>query len=560
MRSKYCIILLILIMALLRYPLPANPVNVPVHHPVYNFLERMETLGIVHNLLDGVRPYSRAKVARFLQVVDINKLRLTPIDRRRLADYLLDFRYEIQPNKRNALVPEGQNWYSILAGVDNFKKDFVRFFRQKHPEEENHVFLWEDGGDNFYFDYIQNATYETRSNGDYRWANWQQYRFRGLFNHNFGYQWEVVLHRILGDEPYALGHPILKGSWSQQRADEPRYSDRTRGEISWNTGYVQLQFAQQEIEWGFGESGKLILSRDPEPYPYISISKEWGWGKFIALHGKLQSLAADTLENNLRLYPDKWVAAHRLEVSIKRRLTLGFSEHFIYGYRYADWAYLIPFNFYRAVQHKLRDRDNATIAIDFEWLAGFGSKIYGSVFLDEFRRSKLGTNWFGNKHAFLFGFYKTDPFGLANLNLRMEYAALMPWVYTHKYGINSYTTDGQSLGHWAGPNSELYYIHINKYWHQRLVTGIKWRQYKHGDNFADKNIGGDILLGHRSFDPQERQFLDGLLTTEQRLECYVHYELFNDLFLRGRYNYIDSNEPNIHRIYHEFYMGFEMRY
>ena len=548
--------------------LAQNPTSVPISHPIYAYLERMETLGYVQNLLDGIRPYSRAKVAEFLLKLDAQRDQLTPIDREKLDNFLLDFRYEIQPDKKNALVPEGQNWYSIFASVSNFKSDVYRFFKRKHPEEENHVVLWEKNGNSFYMDYEQGLDYETRSDNKYRSASWQNYQFRGTIAENFGYQWQVSLQGLRGnDDNYVAEHPILKGSWSQQKEDEPRYGDRTGGELAWHTNYMDIHFAQQEVEWGYGESGRLILSDNPEPYPYLSLEKEWGWGRYISLQGKLQSFPQDTLEKDgYVVYPDKWLAAHRLEFTMWKKITLGLNENFIYGNRYVDWSYLIPFNFYRAVQHKLRDRDNATISIDLEYLVYSGIKVYGTVFFDEFKKNELGTDWYGNKQAFLGGFYWADPFKLANTSVRFEYTAIMPWVYTHKYDINSYTSDYNSLGHWSGPNSEIYYIHLAKAWTRRLNTGLIFRQWKKGKNYDNENIGGDILLGHgyllgtQTQARETRKFLEGKLTTEKRYQFYFDYELWNDFYVSGRFNYINLKVEEKQDYLNEIFFGVKLQY
>lgn len=544
----------------------STPTSIPVDHPIYAYLERMETLGHVENLLDGIRPYSRAKVAKCLSHLDKRRDKLTTIDREKLDEFLLDFRFELQPEIKNYLVPEGQNWYSILGSASNFKSDLLRFFQRNHPEEENHVVLWEKEGNSFYMDYEQWIDYEQRSDDLYRSASWQKYQFRGTINSNFGYQVEVSLQGLRGDDDYVRDHPILKGGWSQQKEDEPRYGDRTSGELAWHTDYIDFHFAQQEVEWGHGESGKLILSNNPEPYPYLSLVKDWDWGKYISLHGKLQSFPEDTLKDGYKVYPDKWLAAHRLEFTIWKKLTFGLNENFIYGNRYADWSYLIPFNFYRAVQHKLRDRDNATISIDLEYLVYTGIKAYGTVFLDEFKQNELGTDWYGNKHAFLGGFYWADPIGLNNTSIRFEYTSIMPWVYTHKYEINRYTTDYNSLGHWSGPNSEVYYVHFAKEWNRRFDCGIIYRQWKKGNNYPDQNIGGDILIGHGTLfdgqtEPREtREFLEGILTTERRYQVYVNYELWNDFYLSGRINYIDLKVKSNQEYLNEIFFGVKLQY
>lgn len=545
-----------------------NPVSVPVKHPVYEFIERMETMGFITRILDGIKPYSRDKVAGILTEISGRREDLTRTDRHKLDRYLADFRYELRPGESYHRTPEGKNWYSIFGGWNNLETDFRRFFRRLHPEEENHVFIWEKDQDAFYFDYEQGTTLDIRSDDLYRSANWQSYKIRGVLKRNFGYAVDVSLQGIRGDQGYRENDPILKETFNQVNATDENmlYSDRTGGELTWHSDYVDFSFAQQEIEWGIGETGTMILSDYPEQYPYIAVSKDWGWGRFTALHGKLQSFLQDTLTDGTPLYPDKWVAAHRLEIAPLKNLTFGFNEVFIYGNRYADWAYLIPFNFYRAVQHKLRDRDNATISIDAEWIVRPGLKFYGTVFLDEFKRSKLGTDWFGNKHGFQFGVVKTDPFAIPDTRCGFEYVAIMPWVYTHKFDINRYESDGRSLGHWAGPNSEIYHFHIQKDWTYRLRSGLHLRQWKHGANYPNENIGGDlligrgVLLGTQTVPRETRRFLEGILTRERRIEGFLDYELFNGFFLSGQAAYQMTDVDKQEDIFTELHFGVRLEY
>jgi Capsule assembly protein Wzi len=544
-----------------------NPASVPLNHPVYGFLERMETLGEVENLLDGVKPYSRARVAVFLQKLYARSESLTSIDKRKLDDFLLDFRFEISKEKKHALIPTNKSWYSTLAGWQNFKNDFWRVLDQKYPEEENHVAMWEEGADNFYFDYEQLFTFDGRSDKLSRNANEQSYIFRGTIENDFAYQVKISLQGIRGDEGYREQDPIIKNGFQQEsETGDIVFTDRTGGELAWHTKYMDIIFAQQEISWGQGESGKLILSNYPEQYPYLQISKDWGWGKFTAMHGKLQSFKSDTLSDGSRLYPDKWVAAHRLEIAPWGNFTIGLNEVFIYGNRYADWAYLIPFNFYRAAQHKLRDRDNATISLDFEYIPVNGLKLYTTVFLDEMKFEKLGTNWWGNKQAIQSGFHIADPFGLPNLELRMEYSAIMPWVYTHKFKINRYESDGRSLGHWAGPNSEVFYFHLMKEFHARLKGGVQVTRYKKGANPDSLNVGGDLLTGRNILGfgqeaPKEtRTFLEGDLTTTLSTKLYLQYEVFNDLYLSASYIWVNTENKNIRTKRNEFHFGFLFNY
>lgn len=543
-----------------------NPVSVPLHQPVYNFLERMEALGVTGNQLNGALPLSRGRVATLLQVVAHNRIDLTAIDQRRLDDFLLDFRRELQSDQNYQRVEKGSTWYSTLASWQNLKKDFFDALRQKYPEEENHLFLWETGDSSFYMDYRQVFTYDSRSDGPARNANEQTYLFRGGIG-NFGYQWQISTQAVRGDMAYRVQDPLLKNTFIQDSENgKTTYADRTGGELSVHFRAFDFAFAQQPLSWGPGESGKLILSDWAEQYPYISINKNWGWGRFTMIHAKLQSFLQSTLDDGTRIYPDKWLAAHRLEISPFANFSFGLNETFIYGNRYADWSYLFPLNFYRAVQHKLRDRDNAAISLDAEWMPVNGIKLYGALFLDDMKFDSLGGHWYGNKQAVQAGINWYDPFGWANARVTAEYVAIMPWVYTHKFAINDYTSDNRSLGYWAGPNSEVVFWEIKKDLHARLMTGVRWQKLRKGHNLPNANIGGDILLGHNTLlgdqiEPRrKRNFLEGELETRQDATLFVRYELFNDLYLSGSYIFTHRHFKSIDENYNSLHFGFLFNY
>jgi hypothetical protein len=544
----------------------ANYGSTPVGDPIYPYLERMESLGYLEHLLSGIKPFHRSKIAKFLKILKSKEDQLTKIDREMLYNYLLDYRYEIDDGQKYHKMDNEDNWYSPISSLKRIEYNFFDFFTRRNIEEQNYVAMWEDGVNSFYFNYERSFSYEKRSDDLYRTASWDGYYFRGGIGDDFAYRLHVSLQAFRGDRQYALEHPLLKKAWSLDEKDLGAiFGDRTQGEIAYH-GLIDIQFAQQEVEWGYGESGKLILSSNPEPYPYLALSKNWGWGKFMMLHGKLQSFPQDTLIDHYLHYPDKWLAAQRLEIYLFPWLTIGMNENFIYGNRYAEWAYLIPFNFYRATQHKLRDRDNATISLDMQTLPWKGAKLYGAIFLDEFKLSKLGSNWFGNKQAYSAGFSQQDPFQLENSSITLEYTAIMPWVYTHKYRINAYTSDYQSLGHWAGPNSQVLYAHIQKRWSRRLNTGLVFQQWKHGENPENENIGADILkgrnilLGTQTQPKETRIFLEGVPFEERFFRCYIDYEWFNGFYLSGKYSNISLLENDIRSHLNEFYIGARLFY
>ena len=148
------VITLFLFLCSLNIVFAGNPVSVPIGDPVYRFLDRMETLGILDNLRDGIKPFDRERISRLLVKVDSSKTQLSPIDRRRLDNYLLDFRYETNRTQKYAGIKDESNWYTPFSSWNQIKTDFSRFFQQNQPEEDNHLYLWEDSTRSFYVDLI----------------------------------------------------------------------------------------------------------------------------------------------------------------------------------------------------------------------------------------------------------------------------------------------------------------------------------------------------------------------------------------------------------------------
>ena len=524
------------LLILAEYSLAGNPTSVSVTDPVYAFLDRMETAGIIGNLVDGVKPMDRERIAYYLQQINQQRDQITGIDAALLDNYLLDYRYELNHQKKYAAMESDKNWYTPLASWQQLKKDFHRFFQWTQPEEENHVVLWEDSTNSLYFDFTEQMVYESLLDSVSRFRQSETYQFRGTILENFGYSLSIYMARISGDNTFINADPELKNTWRNDRGDKI-YFDRSSGEIAYRSPFIDLHFAHQPVSWGLGASGKLILSDYPEQYPYFSLGKYWKWGGFVFLHGKL--LAEDTIrtDQGQSIYPDKWVTINRFEFSPIPRMAIGLTDMIIYGNRSVEWAYMLPVHYFRAVEHNLRDRDNALLAIDAEIRIYRGVKLYGTFLIDELRKDKLFTNWYGNKHGMQFGLHLVDPFRINNLDFRFEYTAIMPWVYTHIYDINRFSNDGRPLGNWAGPNSEVIYLNINKWWHYRLLTGLTAQIWKHGANYPDKNIGGDFMAGHNTLlgsqsEPVEtRDFLEGILETEKRLHWYAQYELLNDFYL-----------------------------
>ena len=222
--------------------------------------------------------------------------------------------------------------------------------------------------------------------------------------------------------------------------------------------------------------------------------------------------------------------------------------------------YLNPIMFYRSAEHYLGDMDNATMSVDFSWNFAKGYKIYGEFFLDDVYISRIGSKWYGNKFAYLGGIFITNPLKLKNSELLFEYARVKPFVYTHHYPINVFKHFSTPLGYFTGPNAEDYYLLFTRYFSRESKISFEYELKRHGKNYPDKNIGGDLNLGHRREDPTQVGFLEGIVETTKSFLFNFTYDIYRHYFLSisfGREIYKIENRKVKSNI---FQTGFSINY
>ena len=229
----------------------------------------------------------------------------------------------------------------------------------------------------------------------------------------------------------------------------------------------------------------------------------------------------------------KYITAHRVEIDFLENLSVGLYEAVIFGDRF-DFSYANPVTFLRGAEHYNIDHDNAALGADFRFIHSRAS-VYGDFFIDDITTKKIGTDWFGNKFGMQVGLYAVEPFGLEGFDTRMEYTRIKPWVYTHKYPINTYTHYGDGLGYFSGPNSDVFFVEMRKRFTRKIETGFIFTKQRHGANFPDRNIGGDISQGWQPEGTTSSRFLDGIRTETMSVGLGFSIEIARNLFFKGGY-------------------------
>jgi hypothetical protein len=248
---------------------------------------------------------------------------------------------------------------------------------------------------------------------------------------------------------------------------------------------------------------------------------------------------------------EKYIGYHRIGLNLSNDFSIGAGEIIIYNSRPPDFTYLNPFNIYKTAQNEVsKDRDNSMIIFDFNNKSITGLKIYGVFLIDDVELAQLGTNYWGNQFIYNIGFISNNLYKYLPLQFQFEYVRQDPYVFTHRLPNNNYTNNGYSIGTFMQPNSELFLTQFNYRFTSRLKLTANFSYYLHGANLLNpdgtvkKNVGGDINLGHRQFDPINTPFLDGDRETTRRFSAKLFYEPIKDVYFSGTLTYLNESLQN----------------
>jgi len=510
--------------------------SVPVSNPVYEFLKRMEIKGVIEKYPNVILPLSRAEIAGLIQQIEARRESLSAAERDVLEDLKIEFAHELHlgANQRFVLFSKAKS-QSVLSGLGSDKEKFL--------------YAWVDSSNSFFLDALFQVDY-LKGTGDLYGGSYAGVfsigpRFRGTLKNRLGYFLQVTHSQFTGDEKFALSRPEFPQN--RHLSLGFRDFDITEGYLRLDADVLRLQVGRERLLWGIEGSDRLILSGRAPIFDYFRIDTRYGVVSYTFFHAWL--LGPERLQfnsyagKNDAYLSSKYLAGHRVEVSLPRLLDIGLGELVVYSRRNLDLAYLNPVNFFKAIEPEFHDRDNALVVADVEVHALRNVEVYGSFLIDDIQIDRIGSDYFGNKFAYNLGVSYIEPLRIRDLDVGVEYVKIDPYVYSHNILENNFTNDGYSLGHRLGPNSDNWRCRVGYRFSRKWTTSAEVERSRHGANIVDgngnllKNVGGDVAFGHRDYDSPDAPFLDGILTKGFYVRLRSLYEIFNECFMDLRYEY-----------------------
>jgi hypothetical protein len=368
---------------------------------------------------------------------------------------------------------------------------------------------------------------------------------RGTLLDKIGFYLKGMNGVAKGSHETALLKKELKYNYKFNERPGESFFDETEGYVTADFDLVKLKLGRDRVNIGYG-SNKIILGSNSPLFDYVSFKVDYDFFSFSYLHGKLlgkNSVIMDSLSGTSNFLPEKYFAYHRMGFNISDDFNFGLGEVVVYGDRGLDLSYLIPFTFFKSVEHSNRDRDNTMLFFDISSLHIPNSKFFLTFLIDDVDFNKIGKGWWGNQTVFNIGFQSSPFYKNLPMDIKLEYLRIEPYSYSHRLNRNSFTNYSYNLSSLIQPNSELIFLGINYRFTHRLTLSAEFTYSRHGANVINpdgsiKNVGGDINLGHRTFDSESVKFLDGKLEIFRNYSASVYYEHFNQIsfFLNAAFN------------------------
>jgi hypothetical protein len=306
-----------------------------------------------------------------------------------------------------------------------------------------------------------------------------------------------------------------------------------RGYITFNVAkFVDVQYGFDKNFIGHGHRS-LFLSDFSAPNLFMKLNTRiWKLNYqnlFMELTPSFDKSPGNTLLGK------KYAAMHHLSINIGQSAQLGLFESVVFNRpNRFDFAYLVPVIFYRSVESGLGSADNALIGADFKANFFQHLQLYGQVVLDEFKRSELNRQWWGNKIGVQAGMKYIDVAGVDNLDFQFEWNVVRPYTYSHSDSVSSYTHYNQPLAHPLGANfSEITTI-VRYQPMNRLAFEWKTHLNKQG---TDSSVNPRVSYGGNIFLPNPKRqgdygqgFLQGHRATWINTSVLGSYEIRPNLY------------------------------
>lgn len=474
----------------------------PLGSGVYEYLDELANEGII-GLNTAVKPYPRRLIAEKLTDAEAKKEELNPRQLKELEFYLKDF------NKEAAT-----------------SKDFDR---------RRDLYFYRDSLFSFTLNPILGGRYYVNDNGSayHRWNGAELYGSIGKLGFAASLRDNGISEDLFGT---AFLVKETGGNYKVKQGDsKSRYDfSEMQGGISYGWKWGAVAIRKDNFVWGNNYNGANIFSGKQPSFAYISLKlKPVKWFDFNYIHGWVVSQVVDSARsyfingNRRRVFHDKYLAANLFTFTPVKKLNFSFGNSVVYGDVGANPAYLIPFFFFKSVDHTYNGTGSNDLGQNSQMFFDISSRqikkvhLYASLFVDEVSISNMfdkdeHTNIWSAKIG-----ARVSNVLIPNISLTAEYTRSNPWAYQHQIAVTTFASNEYNMGHYLRDNADEIYLGILYKPIRGLHLNLSYTRALKGDETAYDVINGI---------PQVKglEFIENVAWLNKTVSFKITYEVIND--------------------------------
>jgi len=350
-------------------------------------LSRLSQKGIIE-FNDLVKPLPRVYIAEKLLEADCEKC-LTPLEKEELEFLMKDYAHE----------------FSFL---NNYLLSRRSGIARKDNKGRLRLFFFND--DIFKINVSPVLGFKTGIKDEERLNHlWNGVYLHGYVGEHIGFSFDFRDNTETGRTiDKTKSFTPVTGVNARSSLNVPLYSEtkmeysevKTTVSADWSWGNFTI--GKEFFEWGFGESGKLILSTKAPSFPFIRLDiRPAKWLSFNYIHAWLASDVIDSSDISVTSlgtsrfhFREKYLASHMLTAYPLKGLSISLGESIIYSDK-LQVMYLMPFMFFRLADHYISRHYNDA-GSNAQIFASVSSRnhlknthLYGTLFIDEITLSYL---------------------------------------------------------------------------------------------------------------------------------------------------------------------------
>ncbi|MFP4528731.1 MAG: hypothetical protein ACLFQX_09290 [Candidatus Kapaibacterium sp.] len=509
--------------------------NVPVTHPVYEYLLRAETRGFLPHYSLADLPLERRRIVSALKMIDERRSSLSNAESRTLDAFMEDF--DILP---------GNNYVIIPSKTDSSQLIFGGLI----TDREKYIYHYQDSSSTAKLSPLASVEYRIKSSADGIAARNVALgnlglRLFGTIDGKLGYYLEATNGRIIGgDRSLAREDPRLRQNVKFGILNDD--FDFTHSHVRYRNDWFYASIGRERRVIGAGLNQHVLVSGHAPAFDALTIGASFSQFEYSYTHASLLALSESAWPSGFPAdIPQKYAAFHRFAYKPSWG-EIAFWESVVYTGRPPDLGYLNPLSFLKSVEHALHDRDNSIMGFDATIRPFAGLQIKGGFFLDDIIIENIGTGYWSNKTAWNIAFIGAIPASLP-IDIGIEYTRVEPYTYSHFKYQESFTHDSSMIGSVIPPNSDQLSAMLRLWYGGRYPVTIEATYSRHGANIYDaegnlvENVGGDPFQTRRPEDPMTVEFLDGRLSEVIRLGIEGGWEILRGYNLHLRTELLNVN-------------------